>query len=119
MIGPSQIVQNAHCVTKHALHRLFVSLRGRGSDVELTRVLVAGYDLGRSWLKSESPDCNPRIVKTAVEEIARTASQFVEWGGADAFKPELRRRLRNIAGPALFHAAALGFLVALFEKDFG
>jgi hypothetical protein len=118
MIGPSQLVQNAHCVTKHSLHRLFLDLRGRGSDEELSRVLVAGYDTGRLFFKSASPDCNPRIVKTAVEEISAAAKKFVEHGGLEALDPEIRKQLIGIAGPALLPAAAMGFLVAVFEQSY-
>lgn len=118
MIGPSALVENAHCVTKHSLHRLFLDLRGRSSDEELSRVLVMGYDVGREWLKTQSPDCNAAVVKRAVDEITAMATRFVEGGGVDALDPRLRKRLSSIAGSSLLTAAALGFLVALFEQSY-
>src|SRR5262245_41353325 len=118
MTGPSQIVENAQCVTKHALHRLFLSVRGRGSDEELSRVMVLGYDLGREVLGSVSPDCDPAVVKGAVDEIAARAQHFVDSGGIDGLRPDLRERLSTIAGPALLPVAALGYLVAFFERDY-
>lgn len=118
MIGPSGLVENAHCVTKHSLHRLFLDLRGRYEDDELTRVLVLGYDLGREWLRSASPDCDPGMVKSAVDGVTASARRFVEAGGLEALEPELLKRLLAIGGPKLLPPVGMGFLVALFEKPY-
>lgn len=97
-------VPDAHCVTKHSMHRLHQEL---GLDPQ---ALVDGYQAGREWFGTVPPDCSPRVVKEAIEFVVGRVLRWRRAGVLRALKPQI-----ELLAPDEAHRC--GFLQALAERE--